>query len=348
MLRGGHPGADHSVSVASAAAARPRRASGPPPRYHAGLVERPPRSPALSAVVETRALTKDYGGGVGLLGLDLSVEAGEVLGFLGPNGAGKTTTIRLLLDLIRPTSGEARLFGQPVGDPSVRRRVGYLPGELALDERLDGRRMLAFLDALRPPGAAPADPRRRDELCERLLLTDRDLDRQIRDDSRGTKQKIGLVAAFQHDPDLLVLDEPTEGLDPLVRDAALELMREAGAAGRTVFHSSHVLDEVDRTCTRVAIVRAGRLVAVEQMDALRASLARRMIVRLAEAPPADLDPGLPGVRVLEVSERTVVFEVSGELSPLLGWLAERHVEHLAFPEPDLEDAFRHHYDGAAP
>jgi ABC-2 type transport system ATP-binding protein len=265
-----------------------------------------------------------------------------VLGFLGPNGAGKTTTIRLLLDLIRPTGGEARLFGQPVSDPAVRQRIGYLPGELSLDERLTGRRMLAFFDDLRPAGCPPADARRRDELCERLRLTSADLARVIRDNSRGTKQKIGFVAAFQHDPELLVLDEPTTGLDPLVRESALELMREAGAAGRTVFHSSHVISEVDRSCTRVAIVRAGRLVTVERIDALRKTLTRRMVVRFAgEVPIQELD--VPGAELLEHGDGRAVILVSGELDPLLQVLARHPVQHMAFPEPELDEAFLHLY-----
>jgi ABC-2 type transport system ATP-binding protein len=293
-------------------------------------------------VVEARGLSKHYGSTIGLDGLDLTVERGEVLGFLGPNGAGKTTTIRLLLDLIRPTRGEARLFGRPVSDPGVRRSVGYLPGELSLDERLTARQMLDFLDALRPAGTAPSDPRRRDELCERLHLTTTDLGRVLRDDSRGTKQKVGLIAALQHEPQLLVLDEPTTGLDPLVREATLELMREAGASGRTVFHSSHVISEVDRSCTRVAIVRAGRLVTVETTDDLRRSLTRRMIVRFAgSAPVAELT--LPGAKVVEHDGPRVVLEVSGGLDPLLAVLARHSVAHMAFPEPELDDTFLQFY-----
>jgi len=329
-------------------------------------------------VVELSGLSKDYGGGVGLHALDLELQAGEVLGFLGPNGAGKTTTIRLALDLIRPTRGTARLFGRPAGEPGLRRRVGYLPGELTLDERLTAEQMLRFLDALRPAGTPPADPRRRAELCERLRLPPSDLSRVLRDDSRGTRQKVGLVAAFQHDPDLLVLDEPTAGLDPLAREAVLELMREAGAAGRTVFHSSHVISEVDRTASRVAIVRAGRLVRLESIEVLRSSLERRMLVRFAGPVPVD-ELALPGVRLLEVdtagraqaasaasaasagsagsagaagaagaSAGRVLLAVSGELAPLLAVLARHPVRHLAFPEPDLEEAFRQHYSGDAP
>ncbi|MHC5209313.1 MAG: ABC transporter ATP-binding protein [Planctomycetota bacterium] len=294
------------------------------------------------AVIETRDLTRHYGATVGLEGLDLSVEAGEVLGFLGPNGAGKTTCIRLLLDLIRPTRGSARLFGRPVSDASARANVGYLPGELALDERMTGRAMLDLLDALRPAGNPPCDPRRQAELCERLRLSDADLRRVVRDDSRGTKQKIGLVAALQRDPELLVLDEPTTGLDPLVRDELLALLGEAGAGGRTVFYSSHILSDVDRTCSRVAILREGRLVTLQDMDALRGSLTRTMIVRFRGAvPAAELD--VPGARLVREQDGLAEIRVTGALGPLLAVLARHPVGHMAFPEPDLEDAFRRYY-----
>ncbi|NIM50525.1 MAG: ATP-binding cassette domain-containing protein [Gemmatimonadales bacterium] len=293
-------------------------------------------------VIEARDLTKYYGDTVGVEGLDFTVEPGEVFGFLGPNGAGKTTTIRLLLDLIRPTRGEARLLGRSTQDPAVRCSVGYLPGELSLDERLTGRRMLEYLDALRPRGTPPADPRRRAEVCERLQLTAADLERVIRDDSRGTKQKIGLASALQHDPDLLILDEPTTGLDPLVREAVFELLTEAGRAGRTVFHSSHVLSEVDRTCTRVGILREGRLVAVERIDDMRKTLVRKMVVQFdGPVPVAELD--LPGVEVTLEGAGHAELRVAGELDPLLRVLARHAIRNLAFPEPNLEDAFVRYY-----
>jgi ABC-2 type transport system ATP-binding protein len=220
--------------------------------------------------------------------------------------------------------------------------VGYLPGELALDERLTGRAMLDFLDALRPRGAAPAQPQRRSQLCERLGLTDTDLRRVIREYSRGTKQKLGLVAAFQHDPGLLVLDEPTTGLDPLVREAVLELLMESRHAGRTVFHSSHVLTEVDRTCTRVGILRDGRLVTVQRVQLMRQSLVRKALVRFADpAPLAELS--LPGITVTHTEPDAVELLVAGPLDPLLAVLARHRVRHLVFPEPTLEEAFARYY-----
>ncbi len=292
-------------------------------------------------VVETRDLTKHYGATVGLEGLDLTVEAGEVFGFLGPNGAGKTTTIRLLLGLILPTRGTARLFGRPAGESGVRRRVGYLPGELVLDGRLGGRGMLDYLARL---GGVRGIPARRGELCERIGLSDDDLRRRTRDYSRGMKQKLGLVAAFEHDPDLVVLDEPTTGLDPLVREVVFDLLAETGRRGRTVFHSSHVLSEVDRTCTRVAVVRDGRQVAVRRIDEIRRDSVRRMVVRFAGEPPlGELETA--GARAIEREGRQLVLSVAGDLDPLLRVLARHRVEHLVFPEPSLEEAFVAYYRG---
>ena len=289
-------------------------------------------------VIETRGLTKHYGETRGLVGLDLRIDPGEVFGFLGPNGAGKTTAIRLLLDLIRPTLGEARLFGQATTDPAVRARVGYLPGELVLDELLTGERTLEFLDSLHAAGQPPVAPGRRAEICERFGLSGDDLARQVRDYSRGMKQKLGLAAALQHDPELLILDEPTTALDPLVREAVFDFLIEAGRAGRTVFHSSHVLSEVDRTCTRVGIVRDGRLLEVMRVDDIRNASVRRMVVRFdGPAPVAEL--ALPGVELVEHVDSQVVLRVGGELDPLLRVLARHSVRHLSFPEPSLEEAF---------
>ncbi|MDH6108667.1 ABC-2 type transport system ATP-binding protein [Kitasatospora sp. MAP12-15] len=230
-------------------------------------------------VIELSALTKRYGRTVGVEGLDIAVARGEVFGFLGPNGAGKTTAIRCLVGLLRPTAGRVRVLGlDPVADHlRLARFLGYLPGELRFYPELTGAQTLRLLADLQ--GApAPRGP----ELCERLALSAADLGRTVRQYSRGMKQKLGLVQALQHDPELVVLDEPTEGLDPLVQETFFELLDEAATAGRTVLLSSHVLPEVQRTCGRVAIVRAGRLVTVQSVAALREARARRVRLGFAD------------------------------------------------------------------
>ncbi|MCB5163871.1 ABC transporter ATP-binding protein [Streptomyces bambusae] len=229
--------------------------------------------------IELTALTKTYGAVTGIDALDLTVRPGEVFGFLGPNGAGKTTTLRCLVGLVRPTAGRARVFGMdPVADHRrLAPLLGYLPGELRLYPELTGAQTLDLLSALQ---GAPVP--RRSELCDRLGLTAGILARPVGTYSRGMKQKLGLVQALQHDPQLVVLDEPTEGLDPLVQETFYGLLREAADAGRTVLLSSHVLPEMQRTCGRVAIVRDGRLVTVESVAGLREARARRIRLSYAD------------------------------------------------------------------
>jgi ABC-2 type transport system ATP-binding protein len=211
-------------------------------------------------VIVASGLSKDFGGGRGLFGLDLEVARGEVFGFLGPNGAGKSTTMRLLLDLIRPTAGSARILGLDTRKESVeiRRRVGFLPGDLALYPKLTGRAQLDYLAQLRPG----VDQRVRDSLVDRFGA---DLDRSIRQLSTGNRQKLGLIQAFMHEPELLILDEPIAGLDPLVQQSFHALLGEVSAQGRTVFLSSHTLSEVERVTDRLAILREGRLVVVDSL-----------------------------------------------------------------------------------
>ena len=214
------------------------------------------------AIIRTERLTKSYGEHRGIIDVDLEVQAGEVFGFLGPNGAGKTTTIRTLLDLIRPTSGRAFVFDiETTVDPvAIHRRIGYIPGEFALYDRLTGGQTIEYFGNLR----GGVDRAYRDELIKRL---DIDTSRKFKEYSKGNKQKVGLVIALQHRPELLVLDEPTSGLDPLVQQSFYELVREAQAEGRTVFLSSHILSEVEKTCDRVAIIRDGVLVKVDRTEA---------------------------------------------------------------------------------
>ena len=250
------------------------------------------------SVIETDKLTKSYGSHRGIQEVDLIVELGEVYGFLGPNGAGKTTTIRLLLDLLRPTFGRAFVFGvETTVDPvAIHRRVGYLPGEFALFDRLTGGQTIEYFANLR----GGVDPRYQADLVARFDL---DPSRRFKEYSKGNKQKVGLVIALQHRPDLLVLDEPTAGLDPLVQQTFFELLRETVAEGRTAFLSSHILGEVERTCDRVAIIREGRITTVDRVEALR-SLAYHVVeLRFSASVPASAFSSLPGVTDVDRDRR---------------------------------------------
>jgi ABC-2 type transport system ATP-binding protein len=288
----------------------------------------------VTDVVSLQGLTKSYGRARGVVDLDLTVRSGEVFGFLGPNGAGKTTTIRTMLDLIRPTSGRAHIFGLDVraDGVAIRRRVGYLPGDLRLYEALTPRELLSYFGALRRlPTLAEGEG-----LAARFDL---ELDRPVAALSRGNRQKVGLVQAFMHRPELLVLDEPTSGLDPLVQQTFYELARETVADGRTVFLSSHVLSEVQHVADRVALVRDGRLVLVDSVENLRARARARVEVTFAVPPPEDAFAGLPGVRVLERRGDVVLFTLEGEIDPLLKALARHRVVALDSREANLEDVF---------
>jgi ABC-2 type transport system ATP-binding protein len=266
--------------------------------------------------------------------LDFEVRGGEVFGFLGPNGAGKTTTIRLLLDLIRPTSGRIEVFGlDPRRDGlAVRRRLGYVPGDLRLYDRLTGLELLRYFASLRgmnDVGDAAA-------LASDLQL---DLGRPLKELSKGNRQKAGLVQALMHRPDLLVLDEPTSGLDPLGQQVVHELLRGAAGEGRSVFLSSHVLSEVQQVADRVAIVRDGKIALVEEVELLRARAVARVEATFAEPPPADAFADLPGVRELERRGPVVAFALDGRADPLVKALARFEVVALDSHEADLEDVF---------
>lgn len=292
-------------------------------------------------VVRTESLTVAYRHGRGIADVSLEVPSGEVFGFLGPNGAGKTTAIRTLLDLLRPTSGRASVFGLDSGRDSleIRRRSGYLPGEFVLPSQLTGREALDWLSSLRPDTPST----RRDELVERFGV---ELDRPIRQLSKGNRQKLGLVQAFQHDPELVILDEPTTGLDPLVQDEFHRLLREQVRQGCSVFLSSHSLDEVQHVADRVGIIREGRLVAVETVDDLRERGLRR--VRLIVADPLSAVHRLESVTSiseLRVRGDELEFAVSGSFQPVLNALADLEVLDLLSRAADLDEVFLAMYRG---
>src|SRR5262245_2646179 len=296
----------------------------------------------MAEVIRAEQLTKSYGQNRGIIDVDFSVEGGEVFGYLGPNGAGKSTTIRLLLDLIRPTSGRLTLFGLDSRRKSVeiRRRLGYLPGDLRLYERMTGGDLLTYFGHLRGLDGL----QRGRQLAERLDL---DLGRQIKELSRGNRQKVGIVQAFMHEPDLLVLDEPTSGLDPLVQETFSELVAEATRRGGTIFLSSHVLAEVQHMADRVGLIREGRLDLVDSVENLRAAFTH-VEATFAEPPPADAFAGVAGVERIEQDGNVVRFPFEGEIDPLLKALARFHVKALDVREADLEDVFLARYRGEAP
>lgn len=292
------------------------------------------------AVINALGLTKRYGRRRAIEDVTFSVQEGEIFGFLGPNGAGKTTTIRALLGLVRLQHGRATMFGEPAGRAD-RSRLGFVPGELSLFESMTGGQVLDYLGALTRRPAL-----RRTQLLERFALSRQDLGRPIRHYSRGMKQKLGIVQALQHDPVLLVMDEPAEGLDPLMQQAFYQLLDELRARGRTVFISSHLLWEVERICDRVAIIREGRLVATERIDSLRQRSPRRVEVQFSRAADATAFRPPAGVAVDRVDGARLTMRVPVErTASMLDALAPWDVADLVWERPSLEDIFLGYYRG---
>ncbi len=286
--------------------------------------------------IVTEALSKSYGSVRALTDLSLTVEQGEIFGFLGPNGAGKTTTARLLLGLMRPTSGSARIFGTDVHaeGPATRRSVSYQPSADALYE---STQVAAYLRAFARMGGVPVH--RTDELIERLDL---DTSRRIKALSTGNRQKVAIVRALQADVPLYLLDEPTRGLDPLVQQEFGRILAEYRDEGRTIFLSTHILSEAEHLCDRVGLLREGRLVAVERVDVLTESRVRRFHARFAGATPTPDD--LKGATVVSRADDAISFEVTGSVDRVVKTLARFEVTDLTIDEPSLEDAFLRYYD----
>jgi ABC-2 type transport system ATP-binding protein len=292
-----------------------------------------------TAAIETEALTKRYGRHRGIEDVSFEVGAGEVFGFLGPNGAGKTTTIRTLLDLIHPTSGSARIFGLDSRRDSVaiRARLGNLPGDFGFGREATGREALRLLSRVRgADGSKSAEA-----LAERFRA---DLDRPLGQLSRGNRQKVGLILATFHRPELLILDEPTGGLDPLMQEEFLALVAEERERGAAVFLSSHELDEVQRVCDRVGIVRGGRLIAVERIADLLGKARRRFAVELGDSVGLERLRSLPGVADLEIAGNRATFTAAGDLDAVVRELAGHHVVDLEATHPSLEEVFLGYYE----
>jgi ABC-2 type transport system ATP-binding protein len=295
-----------------------------------------------AGAIEIRDLVKRYGRKMAVDEVSLSVREGETFGYLGPNGAGKTTTIRCMLGLITPTAGTIHVMGHDVrGELSaVLGQVGYLPGEFNLWPQLTGEECLEYLGSLHP-----RPPERRSELCDRFELSKADLKRQVRLYSRGMKQKVGIIQAFQHRPPLAIMDEPTEGLDPLMKERFVELLAEHRRGGRTTFLSSHILSEVEETADRVGVIRAGRLVRVGAADDLTGERVRHCTVVLKEPLSGPFRLSLPGVSGFEGDGTRFRFEYRGDMQPLIEVLATLPVqEFLAEPE-SLAEAFFEVYGG---
>ncbi len=292
------------------------------------------------AAIQTARLSKDYGLGRGLFELDLQVPQQEAFGFLGPNGAGKSTTIRLLMGLIRPTAGSAHIFGLDcIRDyVAVKQKVGYVPGEMPQFGSLRGSEVVAYLGGMR----GGADVKLVRSLAERFDL---DLSRRYREYSSGNKQKLGIVLAFMHKPQLLILDEPTSGLDPLNQQEFYALLNEARDGGATVFLSSHILSEVERTCDRVGIVRSGRLVRIAELDELHRIRFHHVEIEftLGSRIPVDAIKAAAGVEDVVAEDQRVALTVKGSFEPLLHAIRDAKVTNLVSHEPSLEEIFLEYY-----
>ena len=290
----------------------------------------------MAAALLTNGLTKRFGQLTAVDDLDLEVVEGEVFGFLGPNGAGKTTTIRMLLDLLRPTSGTAEVLGGRPGDTSTRARIGFLPAELHLDPSHTVEEALTFLGDLRG-GSEPAE---RDVLMDRFDLDSR---RRIGELSTGNRRKVGLIQAFAHRPDLLILDEPTSGLDPLLQRSVHDLIQERVADGATIFLSSHVLPEVARVAHRVGILRSGRLVHVGKTADIHTVARQHLELHLAEAVEASAFAGVPGVASVEMRGHIANLVIEGSADAAMKRAATFTIERVVSHDTDLEDAFLEFY-----
>ena len=334
--------ATRSEERASQTIERGRIAPGPFPANPAASQEPP--------AIRLEQISKKYRSLIAVANLSFDVHPGEIFGFLGLNGAGKTTTIRIILDLVRPTSGRASVFGARCREDSlrVRAQIGYLPGELGFYGDMTGA---ATLEVLARLSDAVIDRIRQRDLLDRMQLSARDLQRKVREYSTGMKRKLGIVQAFQADPALLILDEPTEGLDPLMQDALYDLLADTRRRGRTVFMSSHVLSEVERVCDRIGLLRRGELVLVSAVADVRNMAARHVRVTFRDelAGRAAADVAWPGhCEVVERTSRVWTLRVRGPLGPLLAAMSPLAIEDIEVREPHLEEVVKAYYTDDAP
>ncbi|MCP4753350.1 MAG: ABC transporter ATP-binding protein [Proteobacteria bacterium] len=291
----------------------------------------------IPPVISVSNLTKYYGTSLGVKNIGFSVNPGEIFGFLGPNGSGKTSTIRMLLDLLRPSSGEINIFGLEIYNHSleIRKKCGYLPGSFSAYGNMSGVDFLRFAASMRK-----AEPRQQESLIDRFRLSQGDLSKKVKHLSLGMLQKLGIIQAFFHHPELLILDEPTNGLDPLMQEEFYRLLREVQKEGKTIFFSSHNLPEVEKVCHRIAIIREGELVALETLEGLKKKKLKRLTFTLDQPVP---DPDLPGATLVDQKDLRYEYLVEGDIQALLQRLSTLPIEDIVFPEPDLEDVFMTYY-----
>jgi ABC-2 type transport system ATP-binding protein len=291
----------------------------------------------MPAIISVSNLTKYYGRTLGVHNINFAVNRGEIFSFLGPNGAGKTSTIRMLLDLLRPSSGQISIFGHAIRDHSleIRKKCGYLPGNFTAYGNMTGADFLRFVASMRK-----AAPQLQESLIDRFQLAQHDLSKRVKELSHGTLQKLGIIQAFFHQPELLILDEPTIGLDPLMQEEFYRLLRETQNEGKTIFFSSHNLAEVEKVCHRIAIIREGELVALETLEGLKKKKLKRLRLKLS-SPVTNLE--LPGADLVNQNDLSYEYLVEGDIQTLLQRLSTLPIEDLTFPEPDLEEVFMAYY-----
>ncbi|MFT4415935.1 ABC transporter ATP-binding protein [Fredinandcohnia humi] len=289
-------------------------------------------------VIEIQNLTKMYGKSRGIENISFHVEQGEIFGFIGPNGAGKSTTIRTLLSLIYPTSGSAKIFGKDIVEFSseIKKEIGYLPSEVFYYENMKVKDLLRYSASFYKKDCS----KRIKELAEIMEL---DINRKIDDLSLGNKKKVGIVQGLLHEPKLIILDEPTSGLDPLMQQRFFELLEEENKRGATILFSSHILSEVQRLCDRVAIIKDGKIVAVEKISVLKENNFKRFTIETATSINQHYF-SIPGVNDLELKEHTVRFLFKGDINTIMAKIANIEITNLLVDEPDLEEIFMHYYE----
>lgn len=294
----------------------------------------------MEPIIQVSHLTKYYGKSLGIEDINLEIHKGEIFGFLGPNGAGKSTTIRLMLNLLRPSLGSVKIFNKNVQKhyDKIFNNIGNVPGELRLYEELTGHNFLNYMNKF-----SNQEPKWQKELINAFHLNNTDLNKKIKHYSHGMKQKLGIIQALQDDPQLIIMDEPSEGLDPINKNVLYDYLQKFNAMGKTIFFSSHYLAEVEKICDRVGLVKNGKLITSETISSLKEKMIRRLEVTFAKAFLVD-DFDLQNTTIIEQDPHRLVLNVSGNINLLLKQIAKYEVKNLIFPEPSLEDTFMTFYE----